>query len=381
MRTMTISVTTLALLWGARLAAAATIVASTANHAGTAADPWPGSAIQSAIASAKGGDVVLVKTGYWSISTPLSSSISNFTLQGESIDARLVYKDGGSWTLAKASGYVSNVKVTGLTFDAALLTTGTAVSIQNCVGCTFSANRVITGSANSQALFFLGGANVTIASNNIYVGPSNGGGTQLQINSYEVASPPIALNTGYDIYGNLFDATALFIIGMSDIRIHENRLINTKGQGQSIAFAAAYTGHARNLVISNNTLDLSNTNFATITGIPEDPNGQGDYDGIVITGNVIKATRASIAISTYDDACLNTCTEITKSHNVTITNNILQSAWIGSEISIAGGLSGIVENAVVQGNILIGPAGSHNLVKSDSKTTNANVANNSFLPP
>src|SRR5262245_20268933 len=164
MRTMTIGVTAIALLCSARWATAATIQATnfSSPHAGTAADPWPGSAIQSAINAAKGGDVVFVKNGVWNISTPISNNVGNFTLQGQSTDARLVYKNTGGWTLGTQTALINDVRITGLTFDASQLTSGIAVSITNCVNCAFTGNNVITGAINSQALFFLGGSGVTI---------------------------------------------------------------------------------------------------------------------------------------------------------------------------------------------------------------------------
>jgi hypothetical protein len=363
---------------------AATIQATSfsSSHAGTTADPWPGSAIQSAIAAAQGGDVVLVANGIWSITSALGNVNEGFTLQGESTDAKLIFSGSGSWTLGASTAFINNVKISGLTFDGSAITGGTnPVAIQNCINCSFTGNLVI-GSSNTAlaTLIFYGGSGNKISSNSVVAGGSASGGAQLQINAFAV-STPLPENNGYDIDGNYFDSVNLLVIGISNLHIHGNTLVNTTlGNYIAILFAAQYGGinpPVRNIEIDHNTVDAGAMNGAVISGVPQDPGGQGAIDGLVIADNVVKATIADIAVNTFDNSCFTTCTSIAQTSDVAIVNNFLTSYWTGSTIDLRGGTYGLVNNVTVQGNILsgatwVGP----NVIQTDSNTSNMNKANN-----
>jgi hypothetical protein len=350
---------------------------SEVTHAGTVSDPWPGSAIQLAIAYANGGDVILVKDGIWGVSTPLGNTTGNFTLQGESISATLRFTASGSWTLGTQNSLTNNVKISGLTFDASQSNTGQCpVVINNCVGCVVTGNNVLgVANVNYAALQFFGGASTVISSNTIKAGGPSSGGYQLQINALGV-STLLPVNAGFDVAANYFDSVGLLEIGISDIRIHDNHFVNTTlGNYIGMAFAAPYGGTARNVSITNNMIDGAQMNAATITGLPQDAGGQGTIDGLVITGNVIKSTQSSLAVSTFDQSCLTSCTTITRSYDVVVSNNILQSYWGWSTMELSGGFSGVVENVIAQGNILRGAFGMTNVIHSD-ETSVKNIANN-----
>jgi len=346
---------------------------------GTQALPWPGCLIQRAIAAATGGDTVVVPDGYWSVTTALSNTTGNFTLQGQSTNARIVFTRAGQWILGTQSSLTNNVKISGLTFDGSQSTSNASpVVIQNCVGCSVSGNTVLgVPNPSLAALQFFGGANTSINANAFMAGPSSGG-AQLQLNALGTPSTPVPLNNGYEIAGNYFDSAGILIIGMSNIRIHDNSLVNTTLQNANgISFASAYNGTSRNISITNNSL-IGTNNFVAISGVPEDAGGQGFIDGLNISGNVLDATQAFVAVNTYLTGCLSTCTTITRSSDVVVSNNFLKSAWGPSTIELAGGNGAYVQNVTVQGNILVGVG--TNVIHTDANTLNMNKANNLGAP-
>ncbi|HLK90274.1 MAG TPA: hypothetical protein VKZ18_10290, partial [Polyangia bacterium] len=285
-------------------AGAATIQATSfsTTHAGTTADPWPGSAIQSAIASAQGGDVVVVADGIWSFTSALGNTNDGFTLKGQSLNAKLVFSGSGSYSLGSSSALSHDIKISSLTFDGSQISSWTnPVSIYNCVDCSFTGNTVL-GTANTSlaALIFYGGAGNKIASNSIIAGSSASGGAQLQINPL-ASSMAIPINSGYDVDGNYFDSVNLLVIGISNLHVHGNTIVNkTLGNYVALFFTSQYGGitpPTRNITIDNNTLDGGSSNSVAITGLPQDPGGQGAIDGLVISGNVLRGTGVDLAIN------------------------------------------------------------------------------------
>jgi hypothetical protein len=365
-----------------RLGGAATISSSSflscaPGHAGTAADPWPGCAIQAAIASAGVGDTVLVGNGYWAFRSNNSNTASGFTLQGESLAATVQFL-GANWTLGSQSAPTSNVTIRGLTFDGSQSTAAPAIYMENCVNCTFTGNTVIGSSnGNLAALFFEGGANNKITNNTIRSAPGpaggdTGGGAQLQINA--LGGTP---NSGFEVSGNTFDSVNILIIGMNHIRIHGNTMGNSVLQNSfAIFIAPAWNGIATGVEIDHNILDGGGVNEAYITGLPQDPGGQGSIIGFIIDGNVVKGTEAKIAVNTFSTSCLSSCTSISDTYDAIVTNNIIESAWGPAVISLDGGTYGVVRNVTVQGNILVGPTTGQNIISTDTHTFNANVVNN-----
>src|SRR5215468_2012978 len=68
---------------------------SAAPHAGTMSDPWPGSAITSAINSLpQSGGTVIVDDGIWLFDRDQQVSRGNFILQGSSLNAQLIFTSG-----------------------------------------------------------------------------------------------------------------------------------------------------------------------------------------------------------------------------------------------------------------------------------------------
>src|SRR3990172_1166198 len=76
-----------------------------AKHAGTAADPWPGAAIQSAMDDIpSAGGMAFVPPGVWNVSSPLRITRSNLTLAGTGPATDLV--TNGSGFTANSSGMI-----------------------------------------------------------------------------------------------------------------------------------------------------------------------------------------------------------------------------------------------------------------------------------
>jgi hypothetical protein len=346
---------------------------------GSAAKPWPACAIKKAIAAAAGGDVVLVSDGYWRVSTALWNKTKNFTLQGESTNARVVFTQTGSWLFGEDTSFIYNARISGLTFDASGSSSNYALTIKNCVGCSFTGNYVLgLANVNVAAVLFQGGASTTISSNTIMGGPWTGG-AQLQINEFGLPATPLPMNRGFEVSANKFDSVGLLVIGMSNISIHDNYMVNEASPvAIGIEFVASYASIARNVSICNNTLKAT-SNFAVISGRPQDAGGQGSIDGLVISGNVIDSTQSYLAVNYYLASCLSDCQTINNSYDVVVSNNVLKSAWGWSTIELSGGTYGDVQNVTVLGNILTGVMLGD--IHTDANTTNINSANNLIVPP
>ena len=114
-------------------------------------------------------------------------------------------------------------------------------------------------------------------------------------------------------------------------------------------------------------------NGAFISGIPNDPGGTSNIDGLSITNNILKGTGSGIAVQSFDASNFTDNSLIgSNKTNVTITGNQLSSLWTGSSIDIRGG-AGSVDKVLVQSNTLQNSAGMQNVITQDGHTTNATI--------
>ncbi|HLK90986.1 MAG TPA: hypothetical protein VKZ18_13895 [Polyangia bacterium] len=358
---------------------------------GSATASWPVCAIQQAINSASAGDTVLVDAGFWNASTTISLA-GGITLRGQLADgsgnatvASLVFTGSGQLVTGSYNALTNDVNIVGLKIDGSSAADNWTplVTMLNCVGCAFTANYVVTQPDGSYpSVLLMGGGSTTVSSNSFIPGPSGSGGSQLQLNPLGTPSTILPNNSGFEVYSNYFEGVGLTEIGLSDIRIHGNRIVDTSTwqYATGINFSPPYGGESHNISICDNYINAP-YNFAVITGVPEDGGGQGSITGLVISGNVINSTRSMIGINSYDSSyCLGNCTTLTNTSDVVVSNNFLNSAWTSSEIRLDGGtMSGSVQNVTAQGNILTGTNPSETdptTIFYDSNTHNMNIANN-----
>jgi hypothetical protein len=371
---------------------ASTIQASSFASCGTGdgstvGTAWPGCAIQDAMSSAVAGDTVLVDSGYWSVTTAITDTTALTLLgQGGAGSATLIFTGSGRLVFGSTSSFVSNIKLSGLTLNGGSASGGNPiVEMDNCLDCTFTENIVFTiPNASEPSVLTQGGANMSIASNSFIAGGSADyyGGNQLQINPLGI-STLLPVNSGFDISGNYFDSVGVYEIGMSNIRIHDNYIVDTTVHwNNNIAFAPPYSGIAYNIAIYNNFLNVL-YNFASIQGTPQDPGGTGSIDGLNISGNVMNGTSSVIAVTTNDTTCLASCSGLQTTTDVVISNNIMKSFWpISATIYLDGGLTGSVQDVVVQGNMLLSGGSGYgwsyaSCIHYDANTLYINDANNS----
>jgi hypothetical protein len=351
-------------------------------HAGTLADPWPGSAIKAALESLPAtGGTVSVADGIWQIDSTLTINVNNFNLVGQSLNAELRFTGAGVMWFGSAgggTGGISNSTITMLTINAGTLATTdmhAAIRISNAQNCNFNANKIL-GHQNGgiPAVFFEGGYNNRFYDNTMIANPTSGGET-LQLQTLGGTA-----NSDFFISRNTFDSTPLVIIGLDNVQITNNTLHNrTLGNSIGIMVSGPYGGTNRNVVIDGNTMDAGSANGAVIAGLPQDPGGTSNIDGFSITNNIIKGTGCTIAAQSLDpNNYIGDVLVGNGKKNVTITGNQLTSAWTGSVIDIRGG-AGTVDTVVVQSNTLQNSAGAVNVIKQDSHTTNVTVANNTGL--
>jgi hypothetical protein len=363
---------------------AATVVQATSfastTHAGTLADPWPGSAIKAAIDSLPDtGGTVMVADGIWQVDSLLRMTKSHYTLMGQSLQAKILFTgtdvalflDGGE---AQAQ-QISNVHLRHLTFDPSpyTITAISPVTIKNCVNCTFTDNSVIgLPNVNAATVIFHGGANVQILRNKIGVDGAHGG-AQLQLN----ALGNDVTNTGFVVADNMFDSVNLLVIGLNDARFTRNILTNDRLRNYiGMSFAAPYLSTMRNLVVDQNIVQ-SNGNGAFISGLSQDPGGKGFVNGLTFDANMVIGVYAIIGVQTYLPWTLTDDQEVSDTTNVQITNNTVDAAWQPAQIDISGGTYGVVDTVWVEGNTLITHVdGAANQITSDTHTSHATVQNN-----
>src|SRR5215831_4455793 len=309
---------------------------STVTHAGTVSDPWPGTAIQSALMALPAtGGTVMVADGVWRIDSPLQlNGVNNFNLVGQSRNAQLMFTGVGQMWFG-SSGAVLNATVSTLTINASTLpstSSEAAMRFSNAQNCSFNNNQLL-GHANGAvpAVFFEGGSNNQLSHNAI---TSSLGGAPLQLQP--LGGTP---NSGFVVTQNTFDSTNLLLIGLSNCQVTNNSFNNrTLGNTIGIEVCGPWTGASQNITIDSNTLDatVGGWNGAVISGIENDPGGQSNINGFTITNNILKGAGPVIAAQTYTPENLADPNLGTKT-NVTITGNQLSSLWGGSTIDIRGG--------------------------------------------
>jgi hypothetical protein len=347
---------------------------STVTHAGTVSDPWPGSAILSALMALPAtGGTVMVADGVWNIDSLLQlNGVNNFNLVGQSLNAQLMFTGAGQMWFGSAGGGiggVSNATISTLTINATA-SPQSAMRISNAQNWSFNNNQIL-GDQNGSipAVFFEGGSNNQILNNTITAGPQGGAPLQLQT----LGGTP---NSGFVVSQNTFDSSNLVLIGLNNTKVTNNYFSNrTLGNTIGIEIAGPYTGTSQNITIDGNTVDatVGSANGAIISGLPQDPGGTSNIDGLSITNNILKGTGSGIAVQSLDPSNFTDNTLIgSNKTNVTITGNQLSSLWTGSSIDIRGG-AGSVDKVLVQSNTLQNSAGAQNVITEDAHLTNATI--------
>src|SRR5262252_3464472 len=133
---------------------------SAAPHAGTMSDPWPGSAITSAINSLpQSGGTVIVDDGIWLFDSDQLVSRGNFVLQGSSLNAQLIFTTG-SLIIGAVGTDIFDVTISTLTVDGSSANAvspnneGEAVQLWQCNSCELS-DSVLYGHSNSSLAVFI----------------------------------------------------------------------------------------------------------------------------------------------------------------------------------------------------------------------------------
>jgi hypothetical protein len=343
---------------------------SSAPHAGTLADPWPGSAIQEALnALPSTGGTVLVPDGVWLFNSPLSVSATNFNLVGQSLNAQLVFQGSGQLWFDGSINPIMNSTISNLTINDNQ-SNYAAIRLSNFQNSSFTGNTVLGSmQGGNAAVFFEGGANNQIL-NNTFNNNVGTGGDVFQIQTLN-ATP----NSGFTVSQNNFDSSEMVVIGLSNVTVSNNHFTNTElGNSIGILVCGPFSGSASNITIDGNTIDATtgSLNAAFISGIGQDPGGTSNINGFNITNNILKSTDSSIRVQALDPSGLNSTSSGTKT-NVTITGNQLSSLWGGSQVDISGGTYGSVDNVLVESNTLQNSAGQQNVITLDAHTTDATI--------
>jgi hypothetical protein len=349
---------------------------STVTHAGTVSDPWPGSAILSALMALPAtGGTVMVADGVWNIDSLLQlNGVNNFNLVGQSLNAQLVFTGAGQMWFGSAGDGIANATISTLTINATA-SPQSAMRISNAQNVSFNNNQIL-GDQNGSipAVFFEGGSNNQILNNTITAG--SGGGAPLQLQA--LGGTP---NSGFVVSQNTFDSSGLLLIGLNNTKVTNNYFSNrTLGNFIGIDICGPYAGTSQNITIDGNTLDASiGQNGAVISGIPNDPGGTSNIDGFSITNNILKGTVSLIAVQSLDPSNFTDNSLIgSNKTNVTITGNQLSSLWAGSTIDIRGG-AGSVDTVLVQSNTLQNSAGKQNVITEDAHTSSAQLAQTTYV--
>jgi hypothetical protein len=351
---------------------------STSPHAGTASDPWPGTAIQSALMALPAtGGTVTVADGVWKIDSLLRVyGVNGFSLVGQSRNAQLMFTGAGQMWFGSAGG-VSGATISTLTINGNTLTMASpqsAMRVTNAQNCFFTNNQLL-GHQNGSipAIFCEGGSKNQFLNNAITPGPQGAAPLQLQA----LGGTP---NSEFVVSQNTFDSAGLVLIGLNNSRVTNNYFNNqTLHNTIGILVCGSWGGTVQNITIDGNTLDAMGQNQAMISGLPNDPGGASRIDGLFITNNILKGTACLIAAQSHDQS--NYIGDVLLGNNktnVTITGNHLNSAWTGSVIDIRGG-AGSVDKVLIQSNTLQNSAGAQNVVKQDAHTTNVSILNNQGL--
>src|SRR5262249_935135 len=254
-------------------------------HAGTLADPWPGSAIQKALSALPdSGGTVTVADGVWKIDLLLQlNRVNNFNIVGQSLNAQLMFTGAGQIWFGSAwdgIGRVSNATISTVTINVNTLNMKSppAMRFSNAQNVSFNNNQIL-GHQNGSipAVFFEGGGNNQLLNNTITAGPQGGAPLQLQT----LGGTP---NSGFVVSQNTFDSSNLVLIGLNNTKVTNNYFSNrTLGNTIGILICGPYAGTSQNITIDSNTLDASiRQNGAVISGLPNDPGGTSNIDGFSI---------------------------------------------------------------------------------------------------
>jgi hypothetical protein len=351
---------------------------SAAPHAGTRSDPWPGSAITRAINSLpQSGGTVLVDDGIWLFDSDQAVRRGNFVLQGSSLNAQLIFTTGSLKIGAEGTDSF-DVTISTLTVDqsSADINAAQAVQLWQCNSCELSDSVLYGHSNNSVAVFItFGGSDGRILRNKFL--SRSAGGPQLQINPLASSS-----NSGFLIANNELDSVGILIIGANNIHVTENYMHNqTLGNFIAMVFAPITTPTS-NLLFDYNVIDATETVIqgAAITGVPQDPGLSGVIMNITIDHNTLRGGPI-IAANDFESGCLATCSDLSQTYNLQITNNFLESepAKGGSSIiDVSGGGSGSVNGARIDGNILSSGFGQRNMIIQDNHSYNVRIGSNSL---
>src|SRR5262245_14761480 len=233
---------------------------STVTHAGTVSDPWPGTAILSALMALPAtGGTVTVADGVWKIDSLLQlNGVNNFNLVGQSLNAQLMFTGAGQMWFGSAGGGiggVSNATISTLTINANTLTMASpqsAMRISNAQNVSFNNNQILGHqNASIPAVFFEGGSNNQFLNNTITAGPQGGAALQLQA----LGGTP---NSGFVVSQNTFDSSSLLLIGLNNTKVTNNYFSNrTLGNAIEILICGPYTGTSQNITIDGNTVDAT----------------------------------------------------------------------------------------------------------------------------
>jgi hypothetical protein len=355
---------------------------------GSAANPWHGACIVAAINAAPSSGTVIVDNGTWRFDTDLVVTRGNFTVQGASLSAQLIFTTG-TLKIGVEGTNIANVTISGLTIDqsGANLNALQAIQLWQCDGCALTGN-VLYGHSNGSVAVFIafGGSNGQITGNKII--SKAAGGNQLQINPL---GNPLSTNSGFLVANNQFDSVGLLLIGTDNIHVTQNHFgHHTLGNFIAMVFAATGGVVTHDILIDYNVLDATEKqNGAVLSGIPQDPSQGGAIQNVTIDHNTVNSTGSVIAANDFEPSCLATCSDISHTSNIKITNNTANSLWGGSIIDISGGISGSVNGALVTGNVLSNSCAQHpalcggqskppNLITKDAHTTNAVITGNTL---
>jgi hypothetical protein len=346
---------------------------SAAPHAGTMSDPWPGSAITSAINSLpQTGGTVIVEDGIWLFNSNGRVSRGNFVLQGSSLNAQLIFTTG-SLQIGAEGRDIFDVTISTVTVDqsGADMNAGQAIQLWQCNSCELSDSVLYGHSNGSQAVFItFGGSDGRILRNKFI--SRSAGGSQLQINPLSDSS-----NSGFLVANNELDSVNILIIGANNLHVTSNYMHNqTLANFIAIMFTSTTTPSS-GLLFDYNVIDATTGGGgqgAVISGIPQDPGLAGIISNITIDHNTLSASPV-IAAGAYDPDCVATCPDMSQTYNIQITNNSLQSSW-GSIIDMSGGNSGLVNGAFTDGNVF--SKADHNAITKDNHSYNVRIGSNSL---
>jgi hypothetical protein len=357
------------------------------SHAGTADDPWPGSAIEAAIASLAepSGATVFLAEGIWRIDSQLVIGTNGFTLSGSNRAATIAFHGNGRLVVSSSNPHalpIESVTLTGLRVDAARLADGAPapVNLRNCVEC-----RVIDSyfgprpdSGLIAVLLFEGGGTGDVSGNDFL-------DNYLQMNALGGT-----VNSGFLVSGNSFDSSGILVIGVSQISITGNTLTNRAlGNFIGIRVAPPYGGVARNIRIERNTIDatVSDGNGALISGLPQDPGGKGTLRSFYIRHNTLRGSTVNInaqvgAAGAPLEDCIANCRDISDIYDVRIRGNSAEAHWGGVVIDLRGGRYGVVNGGQVFGNKLLSrwPGAVHRII-TDQNTSNVTIGTNPSAQP